>query len=186
MTDIDIDPFGDHESRPEESMGENISLTPAGGSTWEPECEQETSFGGESQRTRLRKDYVEGLYQKLSESMESTSEAFHFHYFDLRDGELYYYRGKREPLMYRGGKLKMVKQIVKILGKNRLRNLGFDITTGKVTAQEAVMLNRMEELLSESDITKQLTKADDTEPQEIMGKNSEKHRGFNFSDVTDR
>ena len=67
MADVDIDPFEDHESKPDEPMGENIPLTPGGGSTWEPECEQETSFGGESQRTKLMKDYVKGLYQKLSE-----------------------------------------------------------------------------------------------------------------------
>ena len=60
MPDIDIDPFGaanrsrEHnrtESRTEESMSENIPLppvTPVGGATWEPEYEQETSFGGES------------------------------------------------------------------------------------------------------------------------------------------
>ena len=73
MADIDIDPFGEHESRPDEPTGENIPLTPVGGrSTWEPEREQETSFGGESQRTRLKKDYVEGLYRKLSESMDRT------------------------------------------------------------------------------------------------------------------
>ena len=28
MADVDIDPFGDHESRPEEPTGENIPLTP--------------------------------------------------------------------------------------------------------------------------------------------------------------
>ena len=65
MADVDIDPFGEHESRPDEPMGENIPLTPLGGSTWEPEREQETSFGGESQRTRLMKDYVKDLYKKL-------------------------------------------------------------------------------------------------------------------------
>ena len=57
MEDVDYDPFGEHESRPEEPTGENIPLTPVEGrSTWEPECEQETSFGGESQRTRIMKD----------------------------------------------------------------------------------------------------------------------------------
>ena len=53
MADIDIDPFGEHESRPEEPTDENISLTPVGGgrSTWKPDRgEQETSFGGESQK----------------------------------------------------------------------------------------------------------------------------------------
>ena len=61
MANVDIDPFGEHESRPEEPMDENIPLdlvTP-GRSTWEPDQgEQETSFGGESQRTKLMKDYV--------------------------------------------------------------------------------------------------------------------------------
>ena len=44
MADVDIDPFGEHESRTEEPTDEHIPLdlvTPAGGerSTWEPECE---------------------------------------------------------------------------------------------------------------------------------------------------
>ena len=54
-----------------------------------------------------------------------------------------------------------------ILGKNRLRNLGFDIPRGKVTARQAVMLNKAaDELPSESDITK----VDDIELQEIAEK----------------
>ena len=64
MADVDIGPFGEHESRPEEPMDEHIPLdlvTP-GGSTWEPTHEQEASFGGESQRTKLMKDYVKDLY----------------------------------------------------------------------------------------------------------------------------
>ena len=41
MADIDIDPFGEHESRPEEPTDEHISLAPVGGrrSTWEPDQE---------------------------------------------------------------------------------------------------------------------------------------------------
>ena len=160
MADIDIDPFGEHESRPDEQTGENIPLTPVGGSTWEPEHEQETSFGGESQRTRLMKD----LYKKLSENIRETPEEFHFDYFKLEDGELYY-RGNRKPLTYGEGKLKSVGEIAEILGKNRLHTLGFDIPKGKLTARQAVMLNRVkEELPSTSDITK----ADDIELQEIM------------------
>ena len=36
MTDLDIDPFGEHESRTDESTDEHISLSPVGGgrSTW--------------------------------------------------------------------------------------------------------------------------------------------------------
>ena len=56
-----------------------------------------------------------------------------------------------------------------ILGKNRLRRLGFNIPVGRITARQAVMLNKAaEELPSESDITR----ADDIEPQEIVEKAS--------------
>ena len=59
--------------------------------------------------------------------------------------------------------------IADILGKNRLRRLGFNMPVSKVTAQQAVMLNKAaEELSSESDITG----ADDTELQEIAEKTS--------------
>ena len=40
MVDVDIYSFGDHKLRPDEPTGENIPLTPGGGSTWEPEREQ--------------------------------------------------------------------------------------------------------------------------------------------------
>ena len=172
MADVDIDPFGEHESRPEEPMDEHISLTPVGGgrsSTWEPERgEQETSFGGrESQRIKLMKDYVKDLYKKISENIGETPEEFHYDYFKLEDGELYY-RGKRKPLTTKGV-LKSVGMLADILGKGELRNLGFHIPRGKVTAQQAVMLNKAaEELPSESDITG----ADDTELQKIAEKTS--------------
>ena len=77
MIDVNIDLFGEHESRPEEQMGENIPLTPVeGGSTWEPEREQETSFRGTSQRTKLMKDYAKDLYKKLSENGGKTQKHF--------------------------------------------------------------------------------------------------------------
>ena len=61
MADIDIDPFGEHE----EPTDENIPLdlvTPGreGVQTWEPECEQETSFGGRSRTSILHKEYLVG------------------------------------------------------------------------------------------------------------------------------
>ena len=56
-----------------------------------------------------------------------------------------------------------------ISGKNRLCRLGFNIPVGKLTARQAIMLNKAaEELPSESDITK----ADDIELQEIAEKAS--------------
>ena len=174
MADVDIDPFGEHESRtearPEEPTDEHIPLDPVtpvggGGSTWEPTCEKETSFGGESHRTKLMKDYVRDLYKKQSENIGETPELFHYNYFKLEGGELYYI-GSRKPLTTEG-KLKSVGMLADILGKNRLRRLGFNIPVGKVTARQAAMLKKAaEELPSESDITK----VDDIELEEIAGK----------------
>ena len=172
MADVDIDPFGEHESRTDEPTDESIpldSVTPGRSSTWEPDRgEQETSFGGrESQRTKLMKDYVKDLYKKISENIGEAPEEFHYDYFKLEDGELYY-RDKRKPLTTKGV-LKSVGMLADILGKGGLCNLGFDIPRGKVTARQAVMLNKAaEELPSVSDITK----ADDIELQEIVEKTS--------------
>ena len=113
------------------------------------------------------KDYVRDLYKKLSENVGETPELFHYDYFKLEDGELYY-RGSRKPLTTEG-KLKSVGMIADILGKNRLCRLGFSIPVGRITTLQAVVLNKTaEELPSESDITK----VDDIELQEIAEKAS--------------
>ena len=62
MADIDIDPFEEHESRPEEPTDEHIPLdlvTPRR-STWELEHEQEISFGDRSRTSVLHKEYLVG------------------------------------------------------------------------------------------------------------------------------
>ena len=96
MADVDIDPFGEHESRPDEPTDEHIPLdpvTPGRSSTWEPERQQETSFGRRvSQRTKLMKDYVKDLYKKLSENIGETPELFHYDYFKLEGRELLLFR----------------------------------------------------------------------------------------------
>ena len=113
------------------------------------------------------KGYVRDLYKKLSENIGETPEEFHYDYFKLENGELYYI-GSRKPLTTKGV-LKPVGMLADILGKNRLRRLGFNIPVGRITARQAVMLNKAaEELPSESDITK----ADDIELQEILEKAS--------------
>ena len=123
MADIDIDPFGEHESRTDEPTDKHIPLdpvTPGRSSTWEPDRgEQETSFRGESQRTKLMKDYVRDLYKKISENIGETPELFHYDYFKLKDRELYY-RGSRKPLTTKGV-LKSVGMLADILGKNSTR-----------------------------------------------------------------
>ena len=86
MADIDIDPFGKHESGPDET-GESIPLTPVGRSTWELECEQETSFRGLSgERVRLNAEFVEdkvnGLYEILSEHFPKKQAIIYYDDFE--------------------------------------------------------------------------------------------------------
>ena len=113
------------------------------------------------------KDYVRDLHKRLSENIDETPDLFHYDYFKL-EGEELYYIGSRKPLTTEG-KLKSVGMLADILGKNRLRRLGFNIPVGKLTVRQAVMLNKVaEELPSESNITK----ADDIELKEIAEKAS--------------
>ena len=114
------------------------------------------------------KDYVRDLYKRLSENIGETPELFHYDYFKLEGGELYYI-SSRKPLTTER-KLKSVGMLADMLGKNRLRRLCFNIPVGRITAQQAVMLNKAaEELPSESDITK----VDGIELQEIAEKTSD-------------
>ena len=60
MADVDIDPFGEHESRPEELTDEHIPLIAGRGvQTWDPrpgqsaEREQETSFTDNKRKEEL-------------------------------------------------------------------------------------------------------------------------------------
>ena len=68
-------------------------------------------------------------------------------------------------LRTKDGMLRSTSEIANILGKNRTRKLGFQIPKGKVTAQQAVMLNGVEEELPS---TSDVANADDIELQDIM------------------
>ena len=80
MADVDIDPFGEHKSRPEEPTDEHIPLdpvTPGRSSTWEPDRrEQEISFRGESQRTKQMKDYFRDLYKSYQKTLVKPQNYF--------------------------------------------------------------------------------------------------------------
>ena len=62
------------------------------------------------------KDYVRDLYKKLSENIDETPELFHYDYFKLEGGELYYI-GSRKPLTTEG-KLKSVRKCWQIYWVN--------------------------------------------------------------------
>ena len=125
MADVNIDPFGEHESKPEEPTDEHILLDPVtpGGSTWEPTCEQETSFGGTSV---LHKEYLVGEIYKLIGNKTHQRLEPNLSLFKLgEDGRLYY---KGKPLMNRSGELKTIGVIADTLGIRRLREMGYNIT----------------------------------------------------------
>ena len=118
MEDIDIDQFGEHESRPEEPTDENIPLDPVTlvgrGSTWEPEHEQETSLGGRSHTSILHKEYLVGkTYELIGNKMHQRLEPNLSLFILGEDGRLYY---KGKPLMNRNGELKTIGVIVDTLG----------------------------------------------------------------------
>ena len=189
MADIDINPFGEHdrtESRTEEPMGENSPLTPVGGrSTWEPEPKQETSFRGLSgTRASLMAGFVEdrvnGLYEILSEHFTRNQDIIYYDDFQSIHGELYF-KGRDEPLM-RKGRLKPYKSLIRILGKNRIYNLGFNVSEWPLSRKQAVALNKaQEEMPSASDVNK----ADDIELQEIAenAKKSTENLIFQIKDI---
>ena len=67
MADIDIDPFGEHESRPEEPTDETfLSLQLEEDQHGNQRMTKKHHL--ESQRTKLMKDYVKDLYKRISEN----------------------------------------------------------------------------------------------------------------------
>ena len=109
MADIDIDPFGEHESRTKEPTDGY-----PGRSTWEPEREHETSFGSPevplSRGEILHKEYLVGeIYELIGNKMHQRLEP-HLRLFEIdKDGRLYL---KGKPLMNRNGELKTTGIIV--------------------------------------------------------------------------
>ena len=122
-------------------------------------------------RARLNAGFVEdkvnGLYEILSEHFTKNQEVIYYDNFESIWGELYF-KGRDEPLTKKR-RLKPYKSLIRILGKNRIYNLGLDISEWPLSRKQAVSLNKaQEELLSASDITK----ADGIELQEIADKAS--------------
>ena len=130
MADIDIDRFGEHESRPEEPTDEHIPLdqvTPGreGVQIWELECEQETSFGGRSRTSILHKEYLVGkIYELIGNKTHQRLEP-NLGLFILGEDGRSYYKGK--PLMNINGELKTIGVIADTLGIGGLREMGYNI-----------------------------------------------------------
>ena len=170
MADVDIDPFGEHESRTEEPTDEDIPLTlvtPGGGPTWEPEREQETSFGNPevplSRGEILHKEYLVGeIYELIGNKTHQRLEP-NLRQFKLdKDGRLYY---KRKPLMNRNGELKTIGIIADTLEIRGLREMGYNITKTNLKPRFVLdLLEKQAKLPSLSEIAN----ADEIELEEIV------------------
>ena len=174
MADIDIDLFGEHESRTEEPTDENIPLTPAtpGRSTWEPEREPETSFGSPevplSRGEIVHKEYLAGeIYELINNKTHQRLEP-NLRLFEIdKDGRLYY---KGKPLMNTNGELKTIGVIADKLGIRGLREMGYNIAKTNLKPRFVLdLLEKQAELPSSSEIAK----ADDIELEEIAEKASD-------------
>ena len=174
MADVDIDPFGEHELRTEEPTDENIPLTlvTPGRSTWEPEREQEMSFGSPevplSRGEILHKEYLVGeIYELIGNKTHQRLEP-NLRLFEIdKDGRLYY---KGKPLMNKNGELKTIGVIADTLGIRRLREMGYNITKTNLKPRFVLdLLEKQTELPSSSEIAK----ADDIELEEIAEKSSD-------------
>ena len=132
MACIDVDPFGEH-GKTDEMTDETFPLTPRGGGgmnvvthaqVHEVSGKQETS-PLESLKIGYLEEKVEQLYEILSERLRRKSEEIYFKRFQISHGELCYKDKTTITTLTIGGKLKTVETIAEILGKRRLRALGF-------------------------------------------------------------
>ena len=175
MADIDINPFGEHESRTEEPTDENIPFTPVtpGRSTWEPDQgEHETSFASPevplSRGEILHTEYLVGeIYELIGNKTHQRLEP-NLRLFEIdKDGRLYY---KEKPLMNRNGELKTIGVIADTLGIRGLREMGYNIAKTNLKPRFVLdLLEKQAELPSSSEIAK----ADDIELEEIAEKASD-------------
>ena len=167
MADVDIDPFGEHESRPEEPTDENIPLdlvTPGreGVQAWEPTREQETSFGGRSRTSILHKEYLVGkIYELIGNKTHQRLEPNLSLFILGEDGRLHY---KGKPLMNRNGELKTIGIIADTLGIGGLREMGYNIS--KTNLKPQFVLDLMEKQAKLPSI-REIAGADEIELEEI-------------------
>ena len=167
MADIDIDPFGEHELRPEKPTDEHIPLDPVTPGreevqTWEPSRKQEMSFGGRSHTSILHKEYQVGKVYELIGNKTHPKLESNLSLFVLgEDGRLYY---KEKPLMNRNGELKTIGIMADKLGIRGLREMGYNIT--KTNLNPRFVLDLMEKQ-AELPSIHEIVGADEVELEEI-------------------
>ena len=149
MADIELDPFGGHDVI-DETTDETFPLIPIGGDIDDHNVDttkHETSFGGTeaSLRNGVLKTQAEGLCEELSHRLQQNPEVTHTDLLEIRDGELY--NRDNSNLLTINGRLRPIGSIADTSAEKGLHNLGFDISKNKLSAQQATMLNKIEEEL---------------------------------------
>ena len=179
MADFDgeSNPFDEHGKKDEATGGddnETIPLIPRG-TQIDPygNGERETPFGVGGFVTSLRnevfKEHVKDLYKTLGKDIRQNLEVFHYDLFEPRGKDLYYIGPDKDlnKALTRRGRFLTFNTIAKTLGKEGLREMGYDIPKGRDSVLKALMLRKTErELPSTSDITK----ADEIELKGITDK----------------
>ena len=135
----------------------------------------ETSFGGTGQSLKVLKIYVEGLYEKLSKDLKvGIPKPLKTDLFEIAekkvDGKIIsselYYKDTNKPLT-KNGKFRAIKTIKELLGKDRMREMGFNIPAdSKVSAREATALNEIDNELQST--SQRIEKANDFELVNIV------------------
>ena len=77
--------------------------------------------------------------------MQQNPEVTHTDLLEIRDGELY--NRDNSNLLTINGRLRPIGSIADTSAEKGLHNLGFDISKNKLSAQQATMLNKIEEEL---------------------------------------
>ena len=177
---MDVDPYDEHGNKDEASGGgdenETIPLIPRG-TQIDPygNGEKETSFGVgglvTSLRNKVLKENVRGLYEHLDKALRQNPEVFHYDLFDMKGKDLIYIGPNKDlnKLLTRRNRFLTAATIADVLGKEGLREIGFDIPKGRESARDFItrMLSKAKEELPS---TSELGKADEIEMQELARK----------------
>ena len=144
MSGVDVDPFKQPDERPDatdKTSDELFPMLPSRGDQTDTSRIDESSYEV-SQNVQLLQSFVDDLYKKLGDDIGQTPQAKFIDLFEIR-GEEHYYKGMKKSLTTKG-RQRTVGQLKTILGKKRLRNLGFDIPKSKLSARQATILNKTE------------------------------------------
>ena len=109
--------------------------------------------------SKLKINFTDELYSKLSENLGMQPNAKHYDLIEIEDGELFFvvHNHKMRIELTKNGKFRSMKTLIKDLGKNRLRALGFDIETNfKLPTSDQINKSTPKEFLEMAEIVEKV------------------------------